>query len=57
VLVLLSLFVDPIWGWAALVVGPVTGFLALVIAVRMTADRFLEDAPEIFEVVRAGDRV
>jgi hypothetical protein len=25
--------------------------------VRMTADRFLENSPEIFEVVRTGDRV
>ncbi len=57
VLVVLSLLVDPIWGWVALVVGPLTGMLALAIAVRMTAGRFLEDAPEIFELVRAGDRV
>jgi ABC-2 type transport system permease protein len=57
VLVLLSLFVDPLWGWVALVVGPVTGLIALAAAVRMTAGLFLENSPEIFEVVRAGDRV
>ena len=55
--VLLSLLVDPVWGWAALVVGPVVGVIALAIAVRLTADRYLATAPEIFELVRAGDRV
>lgn len=57
VLVILSLLVDPIWGWVALVVGPLTGVLALAVAVRLTAARFLDNGPEIFEVVRAGDRV
>lgn len=57
VLVLLSLLVDPVWGWLALIVGPLTGLVALAISVRMTADRFLEHGPEIFELVRAGDRV
>jgi len=57
VLVVLSLLVDPVWGWVALIVGPLTGVLALAIAVRMTADRFLANAPEIFDVVRVGDRV
>ncbi|HEY5880434.1 MAG TPA: hypothetical protein VIU11_16105 [Nakamurella sp.] len=54
---LLSLLVDPIWGWAALVIGPVAGLIALAVAVRLTANRFLTSAPEILEIVRAGDRV
>jgi ABC-2 type transport system permease protein len=57
VCVVLSLVVAPVWGWVALVVGLVTGPIALVIAVRLTADRFLANGPEIFELVRAGDRV
>ncbi len=55
--ILLSLLVDPVWGWVALVVGPVSGVVALVVAVRLAADKYLETAPEIFDVVRAGDRV
>jgi len=57
VCVLLSLLVDPVWGWVALVVGPVTGLIALAIVVQLTANRFLQNGPEIFEIVRAGDRV
>ncbi len=57
VCIVLSLLVDPVWGWVALVVGPVTGAIALAIAVRLAADRFLATGPEIFELVRVGDRV
>ena len=57
VAVILSLTVDPIWGWIGLIVGPVVGLIALWIAAGMTADRYLEHAPEIFEMVSAGDRV
>jgi ABC-2 type transport system permease protein len=53
----LSLTVAPVWGWVALVLGPLCGALALWIAARMTADRFLDQATEIFAVVSAGDRV
>lgn len=53
----LSLLVAPVWGWVSLVVGPLVGVLALLISVRLTADKFLVSAPEIFEIVRAGDRV
>ena len=47
----------PVWGWVALVLGLLCGALALWIAARMTADRFLDQATEIFAVVSAGDRV
>ena len=57
VAVILSLTVSPVWGWVALVVGPVVGLVALWIAAGMTADRYLEHAPEIFATVSAGDRV
>ncbi len=53
----LSLLVDPAWGWAALVLGPVVGLIALAVAVRLTANRYLDTAPEIFAIVRTGDRV
>ena len=55
--VVLSLTVDPAWGWLALVLGPLAGVIALVIASRMTANRYLENSTEIFAVVSAGDRV
>ena len=54
---LLSVTVSPFWGWVGLVVGPVVGAAALLVAARMTADRYLEQATEIFAVVSAGDRV
>jgi len=53
----LSMTVAPVWGWVALVLGLVCGALALWIAARITADRFLDQATEIFAVVSAGDRV
>jgi ABC-2 type transport system permease protein len=52
----LSLTVSPVWGWVGLVVGPVTGLMALLLSSRMTANRFLDQATEIFAVVSAGDR-
>ena len=55
--VILSLTVSPMWGWVGLVVGPLAGVIALWIAAGMTADRYLEYAPEIFATVSAGDRV
>lgn len=53
----LSVSVDPIWGWVGLVVGPAVGVVVLMVAARMTADRYLDQAPEILAVVAAGDRV
>ena len=55
--VILSLTVSPLWGWVALIIGPLVGVIALWIAAGMTADRYLENAPEIFATVSAGDRV
>jgi len=52
----LSLTVAPAWGWVALVLGLAAGGLALWLSSRLTADRYLERAPEIFAVVSAGDR-
>jgi ABC-2 type transport system permease protein len=57
VAVILSLTVSPLWGWVALIIGPFVGVIALWIAAGMTADRYLEHAPEIFATVSAGDRV
>jgi hypothetical protein len=54
---LLSVTVSPAWGWATLVIGPVVGVVALLVAARLTADKYLDHATEIFAVVSAGDRV
>ena len=54
---LLSLTVAPAWGWVAFVIGPVIGAIAVLVAARLTANRYLEQATEIFAVVSAGDRV
>ena len=51
---LLSLTVAPAWGWVALIVGPVVGAVALLVAARLTANRYLDRATEIFAVVSAG---
>jgi hypothetical protein len=40
-----------------LVLGPAAGVLALWLAAGKTADRYLDQAPEIFAIVSAGDRV
>lgn len=53
----LSLTVSPVWGWVALVVGPVVGGVTLLVAARLTANRYIDQATEIFAVVSAGDRV
>ena len=52
----LSLISSPAWGWLALVLGLVVGSAAIVLAARLTADRYLDQATEIFAVVSAGDR-
>ena len=57
VAVILSLTVGPAWGWVALILGPAVGGIALWIAAGMTAELYLERAPEIFATVSAGDRV
>jgi len=53
----LSLTVAPAWGWVSLLLGLAVGGFALWLSSRLTADRYLERAPEIFAVVSAGDRV
>ena len=55
--VVLSLTVSPVWGWVALIIGPVVGLALLLVAARLTANRYLEQATEIFAVISAGDRV
>jgi len=52
----LSLTVGPVWGWVSLVLGLAVGGFAIWLSSRLTADRYLEQAPEIFAVVSAGDR-
>jgi ABC-2 type transport system permease protein len=53
---LLSLIGSPAWGWLALILGPAVGAVAIVVAARLTANRYLDQATEIFAVVSAGDR-
>ena len=53
----LSLTVGPVWGWVALIIGPLSGVVALLVAARLTSNRYLDQATEIFAVVSAGDRV
>jgi ABC-2 type transport system permease protein len=55
--VVLSLRVSPVWGWVALILGPVVGGVALWFAASMTAARYLDRAPEILALVSSGDRV
>jgi ABC-2 type transport system permease protein len=54
---ILSLTASPAWGWVALILGPAVGIVALWFAATMTADRYLEQAPEILALVSSGDRV
>jgi ABC-2 type transport system permease protein len=44
------------WGWVSVLLALVIGGVALVWAVRATADRYLARGPEILAVVAAGDR-
>lgn len=53
----LFLTVSPMWGYVALVVGPLVGGIALWFAAYRTADVYLDQGPEIFAAVSAGDRV
>lgn len=45
------------WGWFSLVAGLLVGSFAVIMAIRLAAERYLATTPEIFEVIRAGDRV
>jgi len=53
----LSVVVASWWGWLALIIGPALGLVAVWFAARLTADRYLEQSPEILAVVSVGDRV
>jgi ABC-2 type transport system permease protein len=53
----LSVTVSPVWGWVGLILGPVVGAVALWFAAVMTADRYLDQAPEILALVSSGDRL
>ena len=55
-LVVLSLTVSPIWGWVALVVGPLCGAVAVVVVSNLTATAYLSRMPEILATVAVGDR-
>jgi len=56
VLVVLSVTAASTWGWAALVVGPVCGVVAVVVVSKLTASTYLNRTPEILAVVAVGDR-
>lgn len=56
-LAVLGQIVDPVWGWVALVVGIAAPPFLMLAAIRKAADIYLESGPEIFEMVKAGDRV
>ena len=56
VAVVLSLTIAPWWGWVALIVGPICGFLTLQRLIAVSADRYLRSGPEILAAVSAGDR-
>ena len=53
----LSVTVSSVWGWVALIIGPLIGGVVLWFAAQRTAEIYLEQGPEIFAVVTAGDRV
>lgn len=44
------------FGWAALVVGPICGAVAIVMISSVTATTYLERTPEILATVAVGDR-
>src|SRR6478609_452848 len=48
---ILSVTVSPAWGWVSLILGPAVGVVALWFSAGMTADRYLERAPEILALV------
>ncbi len=56
VLVVLAVTVAPVWGWVALIVGPVCGVLAVLLVSNLTASTYLGRMPEILATVAVGDR-
>ncbi|NNG34570.1 hypothetical protein [Nakamurella aerolata] len=57
VLVILAIAVSPVFGWAALAVAVVSAPIVLVLSSRIAAAKYLNSAPEILQLVSAGDRV
>ncbi|MET3805094.1 ABC-2 type transport system permease protein [Nakamurella sp. UYEF19] len=56
VFLVLARAVSPVWGWAALVVGPISGIVAVVLVSNLTASAYLSRTPEILATVAVGDR-
>ncbi len=57
ILVLLAVQQDLIWGWAALVFGPISGLLVLTVLINVAATTYFDKGPEILAQVMMGDRV
>ena len=57
VCLVLSIVVNPVWGWIGLVVGVVVGLAAMWVFSSVAARRYLERGPEILAAVSAGDRL
>ncbi len=57
VLVYLAVTQDLVWGWAAFVFGPVSGFIALTVMINIAATTYFDNGPEILGQVMLGDRV
>ncbi|SDP30413.1 ABC-2 type transport system permease protein [Nakamurella panacisegetis] len=55
-LVVLAVKVSPAFGWAALLVGPLTGAVAIVLLSARAASIYLARMPEILATVAVGDR-
>ena len=56
VLLVLAGTVSPVFGWAALIVGPLCGSVAVVMISSLTATTYLARMPEILATVALGDR-
>lgn len=52
----LAVLVSPSWGWVGLVVGPAVSGLVTHLLLNRAAAVYFETGPEIFELVKLGDR-
>lgn len=57
VLAILGESVNPAFRWVALVVGPALAWIAMWQVINVAADRYLDRAPEILDLVAVGDTV
>jgi len=57
VLAILGESVNPAFRWVALVVGPALAWIAMWQVINIAADRYLDRAPEILDLVAVGDTV